>query len=251
MTILLAGGAGYIGSHTAVSLLEAGHDVVIVDNYINSSPAAVDRVEELTGKRVTRYRADVTDKAAMTAIFAKNAIDCVIHFAGLKAVGESGRVPLRYYRNNLDTTLTLLECMAAAGVKRIVFSSSATVYGDENPVPYVETMRRGGSSHPYGWTKIMMEQIFEDTAKADSDLSVVLLRYFNPIGAHPSGRLGEDPRGVPNNLMPYITQVAVGRRDRLTVFGGDYPTPDGPHGHGSVQSGHRHALQRAGDRPCL
>ena len=227
MTILLAGGAGYIGSHTAVSLLEAGHDVVIVDNYINSSPAAVDRVEELTGRTVTRYRADVTDKAAMTAIFAENAIDCVIHFAGLKAVGESGRVPLRYYRNNLDTTLTLLECMAAAGVKRIVFSSSATVYGDENPVPYVETMRRGGSSHPYGWTKIMMEQIFEDTAKADSDLSVVLLRYFNPIGAHPSGRLGEDPRGVPNNLMPYITQVAVGRRDRLTVFGGDYPTPDG------------------------
>lgn len=227
MTILLAGGAGYIGSHTAVSLLEAGHDVVIVDNYCNSSPAAVDRVEELTGKRVTRYRADVTDKAAMTAIFAENTIDCVIHFAGLKAVGESGRVPLRYYRNNLDTTLTLLECMAAAGVKRIVFSSSATVYGDENPVPYVETMRRGGSSHPYGWTKIMMEQIFEDTARADSDLSVVLLRYFNPIGAHPSGRLGEDPRGVPNNLMPYITQVAVGRRDRLTVFGGDYPTPDG------------------------
>ena len=227
MTILLAGGAGYIGSHTAVSLLEAGHDVVIVDNYINSSPAAVDRVEELTGRTVTRYRADVTDKAAMTAIFAENTIDCVIHFAGLKAVGESGKVPLRYYRNNLDTTLTLLECMAAAGVKRIVFSSSATVYGDENPVPYVETMRRGGSSHPYGWTKIMMEQIFEDTARADSDLSVVLLRYFNPIGAHPSGLIGELPQGIPNNLLPYVSGVASGRLEKLHVFGNDYPTPDG------------------------
>ena len=227
MTILLAGGAGYIGSHTAVSLLEAGHDVVIVDNYINSSPAAVDRVVELTGKPVKRYRVDVTDKAAMTAIFAETPIDCVIHFAGLKAVGESGRVPLRYYRNNLDTTLTLLECMAATGVKRIVFSSSATVYGDENPVPYVETMRRGGSSHPYGWTKIMMEQIFEDTARADSDLSVVLLRYFNPIGAHESGLIGERPNGIPNNLMPYITQVAAGIREKLSVYGSDYPTHDG------------------------
>ena len=178
MKILLAGGAGYIGSHTAVTLLDAGHDVVIVDNYANSSPVAVDRIREVTGKPVTAYRADVTDKDAMTRIFRENAIDCVIHFAGLKAVGESGKVPLLYYRNNIDTTLTLLECMAAAGVHQIVFSSSATVYGDENPIPYTETMRRGCSSHPYGWTKIMMEQIFEDTAKADRELSVVLLRYW-------------------------------------------------------------------------
>lgn len=227
MNILLAGGAGYIGSHTAVSLLEAGHDVVIVDNFANSSPVAVERVMEVTGKRVAMYRADVTDRQAVAKIFEENEIDCVIHFAGLKAVGESGKVPLLYYRNNIDTTLTLLETMAEHGVHKIVFSSSATVYGDENPIPYVETMRRGSSSHPYGWTKIMMEQIFEDAAKADGDLSVVLLRYFNPIGAHPSGRMGEDPRGVPNNLMPYLSQVAVGRREHLTVYGGDYPTKDG------------------------
>lgn len=227
MNILLAGGAGYIGSHTAVSLLEAGHDVIVVDNFANSSPVALERVEEVAGRRVTGYRADVCDKAAMERIFASNAIDCVIHFAGLKAVGESGKVPLKYYRNNIDTTLTLLECMAQFGVRNVVFSSSATVYGDENPIPYVETMRRGSSSHPYGWTKIMLEQIFEDAAKADPDLSVVLLRYFNPIGAHPSGRMGEDPRGEPNNLMPYISQVAVGRLEKLTVHGGDYATPDG------------------------
>ncbi len=227
MNILLAGGAGYIGSHTAVSLLDAGHDVIIADNFMNSSPVAVDRIREVSGKPVTCYRADVCDTAAMERIFSENAVDCVIHFAGLKGVGESGTVPLKYYRNNIDTTLTLLECMAKFGVHNVVFSSSATVYGDENPIPYVETMRRGSSSHPYGWTKIFMEQIFEDAAKADPDLSVVLLRYFNPIGAHPSGRMGEDPRGVPNNLMPYISQVAVGRREQLTVFGDDYPTPDG------------------------
>lgn len=227
MNILLAGGAGYIGSHTAVSLLDAGHDVIIADNFMNSSPVAVDRIREVAGKPVACYRADVCDKAAMERIFGENAVDCVIHFAGLKGVGESGSVPLKYYRNNIDTTLTLLECMAKFGVHNVVFSSSATVYGDENPIPYVETMRRGSSSHPYGWTKIFMEQIFEDAAKADPALSVVLLRYFNPIGAHPSGRLGEDPRGVPNNLMPYISQVAVGRRERLTVYGDDYPTPDG------------------------
>ena len=227
MNILLAGGAGYIGSHTAVSLLEAGHSVILADNYENSSPKAVERIREITGQPVVSYTADVTDKAAMTEIFAAHSIDCVIHFAGLKAVGESGRVPLRYYRNNLDTTLTLLECMAEHGVHQIVFSSSATVYGDENPIPYVETMPRGSSSHPYGWTKIMMEQIFEDAAKADPALSVVLLRYFNPIGAHESGLIGEDPRGIPNNLMPYITQVAIGRRECLSVYGNDYPTPDG------------------------
>lgn len=227
MNVLLAGGAGYIGSHTAVELLNAGYQVVIVDNYSNSSPEAVHRIEKITGKRVISYEADVKDKEKMRHIFSKNHIDCVIHFAGLKAVGESVRLPLKYYRNNIDTTLTLLECMEEAGVNQFVFSSSATVYGEENEPPYVETMHRGRCSNPYGWTKVMMEQILEDAAKANPELSVILLRYFNPIGAHESGLIGEDPQGIPNNLMPYIAQVAVGRRDHLTVFGGDYPTPDG------------------------
>ena len=227
MNILLAGGAGYIGSHTAVELLTAGHDVVIVDNYCNSCAEAVNRVEEVSGKKVVSYEADVKDKVAMAKIFAENKIDCVIHFAGLKAVGESVQKPIEYYRNNIDTTLTLLECMKEAGVKKFVFSSSATVYGEENDIPYIETMKRGSCSNPYGWTKVMMEEILEDAAKADEELTVVLLRYFNPIGAHESGRMGEDPQGIPNNLMPYIAQVAVGRRDYLTVYGGDYPTKDG------------------------
>lgn len=227
MNVLLAGGAGYIGSHTAVELLNAGYQVVIVDDYSNSSPEAVRRIEKITGKSVVSYEADVKDKEKMRHIFSKNHIDCVIHFAGLKAVGESVRLPLKYYRNNIDTTLTLLECMEEAGVNQFVFSSSATVYGEENEPPYVETMHRGRCSNPYGWTKVMMEQILEDAAKANPELSVILLRYFNPIGAHESGLIGEDPQGIPNNLMPYIAQVAVGRRDYLTVFGGDYPTPDG------------------------
>ena len=227
MNILLAGGAGYIGSHTAVQLLGAGHEVVIADNFSNSCAEAVRRVEELAGKKVKLYEADVCDHAAVRKIFAENSIDCVIHFAGLKAVGESVAKPVAYYRNNIDTTLTLLECMKKAGVHNFVFSSSATVYGEENPVPYNETMPRGSCTNPYGWTKAMMEQILADAAHADSDMSVVLLRYFNPIGAHPSGRIGEDPQGVPNNLMPYVSQVAVGRRDHLTIFGDDYPTPDG------------------------
>ena len=227
MNILLAGGAGYIGSHTAVELLAAGHDVVIVDDNSNSCAEAVNRVEEVSGKKVVSYEADVKDKAAMTTIFKENKIDCVIHFAGLKAVGESVQKPIEYYRNNIDTTLTLLECMREAGVKKFVFSSSATVYGEENDIPYIETMKRGSCSNPYGWTKVMMEEILEDAAKADEDLTVVLLRYFNPIGAHEAGRMGEDPQGIPNNLMPYIAQVAVGRRDHLTVYGGDYPTKDG------------------------
>ena len=227
MNILLAGGAGYIGSHTAVELLAAGHDVVIVDDYCNSCAEAVNRVEEVSGKKVVSYEADVKDKAAMTAIFKENKIDCVIHFAGLKAVGESVQKPIEYYRNNIDTTLTLLECMREAGVKKFVFSSSATVYGEENDIPYIETMKRGSCSNPYGWTKVMMEEILEDAAKADEDLTVVLLRYFNPIGAHESGRIGEDPNGIPNNLMPYITQVAAGRLKCLGVFGNDYPTHDG------------------------
>lgn len=227
MNVLLAGGAGYIGSHTAVELLNAGYQVVIVDDYSNSSPEAVHRIEKITGKRVISYEADVKNKEKMRYIFSENHIDCVIHFAGLKAVGESVRLPLKYYRNNIDTTLTLLECMEEAGVNQFVFSSSATVYGEENEPPYVETMHRGRCSNPYGWTKVMMEQILEDAAKANPKLSVILLRYFNPIGAHESGLIGEDPQGIPNNLMPYIAQVALGRRDHLTVFGGDYPTPDG------------------------
>lgn len=227
MKVLLAGGAGYIGSHTAVSLIEAGHEVVIVDNYSNSSPEAVRRIEKITGASVPAYEADVCDRAALEKIFAKEAPGCVIHFAGLKAVGESVAQPIRYYRNNIDTTLSLLECMAAHGVHRIVFSSSATVYGQDNAPPYTESMPRGRCSNPYGWTKYMMEEILEDAAKADPALSVILLRYFNPIGAHESGLIGEDPQGIPNNLMPYIAQVAVGRRDRLTVFGNDYPTADG------------------------
>ena len=226
-TIFLAGGAGYIGSHTAVELLNAGYEVVVADNYSNSSPEAIRRVEQITGKSVKLYEADIRDNAKLKEIFCENKIDAVIHFAGLKAVGESVKKPVMYYRNNIDTTLSLLEVMAEFDVRNIIFSSSATVYGESNPVPYLETMQRGVCTNPYGWTKAMMEQIFEDAAKADENLSVILLRYFNPIGAHPSGMIGEDPRGIPNNLMPYITQVAVGKRDHLTIFGKDYPTPDG------------------------
>ena len=226
-TVLLAGGAGYIGSHTAVELLNAGYDVIVADNYSNSSPESIRRVEQITGKHIQLYEADIRQHETMSRIFRENQIDAVIHFAGLKAVGESVQKPVMYYRNNIDTTLTLLEVMQEYDVKKIIFSSSATVYGEENPVPYVETMKRGVCTNPYGWTKAMMEQIFEDAAKADSALSVILLRYFNPIGAHESGMIGEDPRGIPNNLMPYVTQVAVGKRECLTIFGRDYPTKDG------------------------
>lgn len=227
MRVLLAGGAGFIGTHTAVELLNAGHEIVIADNFSNSCPEAVKRVEEITGKSVRLYEADIKDREALSRIFKENAIDCAIHFAGLKAVGESIEKPLKYYRNNIDTTLTLLETMKEAGVKNIVFSSSATVYGEENPSPYLETMKRGSCTNPYGWTKVMMEEIFEDVAKAHPDMSVTLLRYFNPVGAHESGRIGEDPTGIPNNLMPYVAQTAVGKRDHLTIFGNDYDTPDG------------------------
>ena len=227
MRVLLAGGAGFIGSHTAVSLIEAGHEVVIVDNYSNSCEEAINRVEKLTNTSIHHYEADVKDKKAMDEIFNKEQIDCVIHFAGLKAVGESVVKPIEYYRNNIDTTLTLLETMRDHNVKNIVFSSSATVYGAENESPLTEDCKKGTCTNPYGWTKWMMEQILADAAKADDSLSVILLRYFNPIGAHPSGEIGEDPQGIPNNLMPYVSQVAVGRREKLTIFGGDYPTPDG------------------------
>ena len=226
-TILLAGGAGYIGSHTAVELLSSGYDVVVADNYSNSSPEAIKRVEKITGRSVALYEADVKDTDALDRIFSENSIDAVIHFAGLKAVGESVQKPILYYRNNIDTTLSLLEAMERHNVKNIIFSSSATVYGEKNKIPFSETMPRGACTNPYGWTKSMMEQISEDAAKADDKLSVILLRYFNPIGAHESGLIGEDPQGIPNNLMPFITQVAVGKREYLTIFGRDYPTPDG------------------------
>jgi len=224
---LLAGGAGYTGSHTAVELLNAGYDVIVADNFSNSSPESIKRVEKITGKSVKLYELDIKDNAKLVEIFKENKIDAVIHFAGLKAVGESIDKPIMYYRNNIDTTLSLLETMEQFDVKNIIFSSSATVYGEANPVPYLETMPRGACTNPYGWTKSMMEQIFEDAARADKALSVILLRYFNPIGAHESGMIGEDPQGIPNNLMPYVTQVAVGKRECLTIFGNDYPTKDG------------------------
>ena len=227
MNVLLAGGAGYIGSHTCVELINAGHDVVIADNFSNSCPVAVERVEELTGRKIPLYEADVCDRDAVEKIFSENKIDAVIHFAGLKAVGESCEKPVEYYRNNIDSTLTLLEVMKKHGVNNFIFSSSATVYGTPETVPLVETMPKGSPTNPYGWTKFMMEQILTDTANANPAMSVVLLRYFNPIGAHESGMIGEDPRGIPNNLMPYITQVAVGKLKELGVFGNDYDTPDG------------------------
>ncbi len=233
MKTLLTGGAGYIGSHTAAAMLEAGHEVTVVDNYANSSPEAIARVEKITGKKVALYEADVADKERMMEILRAERPDCIIHFAGLKAVGESVAMPVEYYRNNIDTTLTLLECMRELGLTSIVFSSSATVYGEDNVPPFTESAPKGMCTNPYGWTKWMQEQMLTDAAKASvnnewkNPLSVVLLRYFNPVGAHESGLIGEDPQGIPNNLMPYISQVAVGRRDHLTVFGNDYDTPDG------------------------
>ena len=227
MNILCTGGAGFIGTHTCVELMAAGHNVVVVDNYVNSQPEALRRVEEIAGRTVKAYEADVCDKDAMNRIFDENSFDAVIHFAGLKAVGESVRIPLAYYRNNLDSTLTLCEVMAAHGCKRLVFSSSATVYGVPDEVPLREDMFCKGCTNPYGWTKYMIEKILEGVVTADPEWSVVLLRYFNPIGAHESGRIGENPNGIPNNLMPYITKVAAGQLKQLTVYGNDYNTPDG------------------------
>ena len=227
MTVLLTGGAGYIGSHTAVELLNAGHDVVIADNYANSSSIVAQRITRITGKPVKCYEADAADPAALERIFQENAIDSVIHFAGLKAVGESVRLPLDYYRNNLDSTLALLAAMEAHGVRQLIFSSSATVYGRHAALPYREDAETGPCTNPYGWTKLFIEQIIRDYAAAHPDFSVVLLRYFNPVGAHESGLMGEDPRDIPNNLMPYIARVAVGTLPYLNVFGNDYPTPDG------------------------
>ena len=227
MNVLVTGGAGYIGSHTCVELLENGYGVVVIDNLVNANPVSLKRVEQITGKTVKFYEGDVRDEALLRKIFSENDISCVIHFAGLKAVGESVEKPWEYYDNNLNTTLILTKVMKEVGMKSIIFSSSATVYTSDNEMPLKETSRTGGCTNPYGWTKYMTEQILSGISHADPDWSVVLLRYFNPIGAHKSGLMGENPRGIPNNLMPYITQVAIGRREKLSIFGNDYPTPDG------------------------
>ena len=227
MAILVTGGAGFIGSHTCVELLEAGYEIVVADNFSNSKPESLKRVKQITGKDLKFYEADILDLEALNRIFDENQIEAVIHFAGLKAVGESVAKPVEYYHNNITGSLMLIEAMRSHGCKRIVFSSSATVYGVDNPVPYVETMPTHTSTNPYGYTKVMIEQILKDVAVADSEWSIALLRYFNPIGAHSSGLIGEDPNGIPNNLFPYIQQVAVGKREFLGVFGNDYDTPDG------------------------
>lgn len=227
MKVLLAGGAGYIGSHTAVELTKLGHEIVIADDFSNSKPEVLNRIRTIIGKDFPFYQIDVADKKALEQLFAAEHPEAVIHFAGYKAVAESVEKPLAYYRNNLDTTLTLLETMKRFGCRNIIFSSSATVYGAPDEVPIKETAAVGRCTNPYGWTKYMIEIILKDAALADPDLSVVLLRYFNPVGAHESGLIGEDPQGIPNNLMPYISQVAIGKLECLSVYGHDYPTKDG------------------------
>ena len=227
MKILVTGGAGYIGSPTCVELIEAGYTPIVIDNLSNSNPESLRRIGEITGKAVEFIEGDVWDEVLLDEILTKHEISCAIHFAGLKAVWKSVAKPLAYYQNNLDATLTLCKVMAKHDVKRIVFSSSATVYSGDNEMPLRETSKTGNCTNPYGWTKYMGEQILRDIAKADPAWSVVNLRYFNPVGAHASGKIGEHPNGIPNNLMPYISQTAIGRRDHLNVFGNDYPTPDG------------------------
>ncbi|MGL5679198.1 MAG: UDP-glucose 4-epimerase GalE [Plesiomonas shigelloides] len=252
MAILVTGGAGYIGSHTVLELLNSGNDVVVIDNLCNSSRESLRRVETLTGRSVTFYEADVCDRSALQTIFAQHAIDAVIHFAGLKAVGESTQIPLKYYQNNIAATLVLCEEMERAGVFRLVFSSSATVYGDPHTVPIQEHFPTS-ATNPYGRSKLMVEEMLRDIVAADPRWSVVLLRYFNPVGAHISGQIGEDPNGIPNNLLPYIAQVAIGRLKQLSVFGNDYPTPDGTGVRDYIHVvdlslGHLKALQYIADR---
>jgi len=226
MQILITGGAGYIGSHACVELLEAGYEIVVVDNFVNSKPAVLKRIEEITGRRFRFYEVDIRDREGLRKVFDENEIGAVVHFAGLKAVGESVAYPLAYYHNNVAGTIVLCQVMQEYGVKKMVFSSSATVYGHPDKVPIKEDFPLK-PVNPYGRTKFMIEEILKDVYEADNTWGISLLRYFNPVGAHPSGRIGEDPNGIPNNLMPYITQVAVGKREKLNVFGGDYPTPDG------------------------
>ncbi len=225
--ILVTGGAGYIGSHTCVELIKKGYEVVAVDNYVNSSEESIKRVEKITGKEVKIYNADVRNKSALDKIFTEQKIDWVIHFAGLKAVGESCAKPIEYYDNNLNGTLTLLQSMREHGCKKIVFSSSATVYGDPEELPLTEASKTGGTTNPYGTSKYFQEIMLNDVYKSDKEWTVVLLRYFNPVGAHESGLIGEDPKGIPNNLTPYIAKVAIGELKEIGVFGNDYPTPDG------------------------
>ncbi len=227
MKVLVTGGAGYIGSHTVVELLNAGYEVVVIDNLDNSSKESLKRVEKITGKKAAFYEKDVRDKDALVKIFKEHAIDWVIHFAGLKAVGESVKKPVEYYNNNLVSTLTLLEVMREFGVKNFVFSSSATVYGDPETLPLTEECKTGGTTNPYGTSKLMQEMILKDVWVSDHSWNIVLLRYFNPVGAHESGLIGEDPKGIPNNLMPYVAQVASGKLKKIGVFGNDYPTHDG------------------------
>jgi len=226
LAILVTGGAGFIGSHTCVELLDAGYEIVVLDNLKNSHETAINRIKEITGKDFAFYPVDMLNREAVEAVFTENTIDAVIHFAGLKAVGESVSQPLRYYHNNITGTLILCEVMQKFGVKKMVFSSSATVYGMSNQVPFTEDMPLS-ATNPYGWTKVMIEQILRDVYAADNEWAISMLRYFNPVGAHPSGKIGEDPNGIPNNLMPFITQVAVGKLKELRVFGNDYPTKDG------------------------
>lgn len=252
--ILVAGGAGYIGSHTCVELLNAGYEVVVVDNLYNASPKALERVEEITGKKVKFYEADILDKKALTKIFDENEIDSVIHFAGYKAVGESVAKPIEYYHNNMTGTLVLCDVMREHNVKNIVFSSSATVYGDPAQIPITEECPKGQPTNPYGWTKSMLEQVLTDIHTSDPEWNVILLRYFNPIGAHKSGMIGEDPKGIPNNLLPFVAQVAVGKREALGVFGNDYDTPDGTGVRDYIHvvdlaDGHVKAIEKIKDNP--
>ena len=256
MAILVTGGAGYIGSHTVVELQNAGYDVVILDNLSNASEKALDRVSKITGKPVKFYKADILDRDALNDIFAKETIESCIHFAGLKAVGESVVKPWEYYENNIAGTLTLVDVMRKNNVKNIIFSSSATVYGDPAQIPITEECPKGQCTNPYGWTKSMLEQVLTDIQKADPEWNVMLLRYFNPIGAHKSGTIGENPNGIPNNLMPYITQVAVGKLKELGVFGNDYDTPDGTGVRDYIHvvdlaKGHVKALKKIEENPGL
>lgn len=253
-TILVTGGAGFIGSHTCVELLEAGYDVVVVDNLCNSSKESLRRVEKITGKTVKFYEADIADTEIMNRIFEENEIYGVVHFAGLKAVGESVQKPLEYYMNNISGTLKMCDVMQKHGVKNIIFSSSATVYGEPQVIPITEECPKGQCTNPYGWTKSMLEQILTDLHTADTEWNVILLRYFNPIGAHKSGLIGEDPNGIPNNLMPYITKVATGQLPRVNVFGDDYPTPDGTGVRDYIHVvdlavGHVNAIQKLEENP--
>lgn len=254
MAILVTGGAGFIGSHTCVELQESGYDVVVLDNLCNSSEKSLERVEAITGKKVTFYKGDILDRDILGRIFEKEDIECCIHFAGLKAVGESVQKPWEYYYNNISGTLTLVDEMRKHGVKNIIFSSSATVYGDPAQIPITEECPKGQCTNPYGWTKSMLEQILTDMQKADPEWNVILLRYFNPVGAHESGRIGEDPTGIPNNLTPYITQVAVGKLKEVNVFGNDYDTPDGTGVRDYIHvmdlaDGHVKALKKFADKP--